>query len=82
MDEKGDNTIPFHIIILELKIFKVFHVLFTLSLLDKRKVGGDSRYLHILDKTKKVSSLTVLHLQICRFLNSAAGVTGYGIEGN
>ena len=45
MDEKGANTFPFHNLPPELKkISKVFPILFTISLLDKRKVGGDSFY--------------------------------------
>ena len=44
MDEKGANTFPFHILPPELKkkYLKVFPVIFHLSLLYKRKVGGDS----------------------------------------
>ena len=44
MDEKGANTFPFHNLHPELKkkSQEVFPVLFHLSLLDKRKVGGDS----------------------------------------
>ena len=44
MDEKGANTFPFHNLPPELKkqSLKVFPVLFHLSLLDEKKVGGDS----------------------------------------
>ena len=55
MDEKGANTFPFHYLPLELKKTSknVFPVLFTLSLLDKRKVGGDSCYLQQLRSNAK-----------------------------
>ena len=45
-NEKGANTFLFHNLPSELKktISKVFPVIFTLSLLDKRKVSGDSCY--------------------------------------
>ena len=63
-DEKGANTFPFHNLPPELKknISKVFPVLFSLSLLDKRKVGGNSCYPYNCDQTQnsQVSSSTVL----------------------
>ena len=43
MDTKGANTFPLYNVPPEPKnLIKVFPVLFHLSLLDKRKVGGDS----------------------------------------
>ena len=55
MGEKGVNTFPFRNLPPELKKTsqKVFPVLFTLSLLDKRKVGGDSCYLQQLRSNAK-----------------------------
>ena len=63
MDEKGASTFPFYNLPPNSKTsLKVFPVLFHLSLLDKRKVGGDSCYLHNYDQTEntQVSPSTVL----------------------
>ena len=58
MAENGANTFPFHNIPPQTQenISKVFPVLFTLSLLDKRKVSGDSCYLQQLWSNEKQPS--------------------------
>ena len=71
MDEKGANTFPFHNLSPGLKkiISKVCLVLLTISLLDKRKVGGGSCYTQQLRSNAKhpsqFSHRITIHMYMC-----------------